>query len=400
MRIGMMADVYTPHVSGITNYIALNKRSLEKMGHEVFVFTFGDLDHPGDEPTVIRSPGLPILETGYYISLGYAPEARRLVRTMDIVHVHHPFLSGSMALRYCRPRGIPIVFTNHTRYDLYAQVYLPALPGVIGETALEAYLPSFCRSCDLVVAPSAGIRDVLIRFGVESFIDVVPNGVDLLPFRQVSQPVDRAEYGFSQSDVVLIYTGRLGPEKNLRFLLRSFAGAAQAFGNLSLLLVGDGPDRDNLEDRVRHMKIAARVRFTGMVPYADIPRYLAMADAFVTASVTEVHPFSVIEAMAAGLPVLGIQSPGVGDIVEDGVTGFLIQEEDLAAYTAKMARMISEPENRRSMGERARDAASSYSIELTTRMMVDRYQKVVNDSAGREIGFRSRLSRWINGWIK
>lgn len=400
MRIGMMADVYTPHVSGITNYIALNKRFLEKIGHEVFVFALGDLDYQDDEPNVIRSPGLPLLETGYYISLGYGPEARRLVRTMDVVHVHHPFLSGSLALRYCRPRGIPIIFTNHTRYDLYAQAYLPILPGVIGETALEAYLPSFCRSCDLVVAPSAGIRDVLIRFGVESFIDVVPNGVDLRPFRQVPQPIDRAEYGFSKKDVVLIYIGRLGPEKNLPFLLRSFAGAAQAFENIALLLVGDGPERDNLEDQVRHMNIASRVRFTGMVPYDNVPRYLAMADAFVTASVTEVHPFSVIEAMAAGLPVLGIQSPGVGDTVEDGVTGFLIQGEDLAAFTAKMARMVSEHEYRHSMGERARDEASSYSIERTTQMMVDRYQKVVDNSIGRKIGFRSRLTQLIKGWIK
>jgi glycosyltransferase involved in cell wall biosynthesis len=144
MRIGMMADVYKPHVSGITNYIALNKKHLEDMGHQVYVFTFGDEDYPDDEPNVIRSTGLPIMDTGYYISLRYGHQARRLLRTMDVVHVNHPFLSGSLALRYCKPRSIPIIYTNHTRYDLYAQAYLPVLPDIVGETSLKAYLPAFC----------------------------------------------------------------------------------------------------------------------------------------------------------------------------------------------------------------------------------------------------------------
>ena len=107
MRIGMMVDVYKPHISGITNYITLNKKFLERMGHEVFVFTFGNEDYPDDETNIIRSAGMPLLNTGYYVSLNYSKRARALIRTMDVVHVHHPFLSGSLALRYCRPRGIP-----------------------------------------------------------------------------------------------------------------------------------------------------------------------------------------------------------------------------------------------------------------------------------------------------
>ncbi|MBC6939495.1 MAG: hypothetical protein DWB59_05645 [Anaerolineae bacterium] len=94
MRIGMMADAYKPHVSGITNYIDLNKRHLERAGHDVFVFTFGDLEHRDDEPRVIRSPGLPIQDTGFYLSFRYNRAAKRLLQTMDVVHVHHPFLSG------------------------------------------------------------------------------------------------------------------------------------------------------------------------------------------------------------------------------------------------------------------------------------------------------------------
>jgi 1,2-diacylglycerol 3-alpha-glucosyltransferase len=396
MRIGMMVDVYKTHVSGITNHIALTKRIMEKYGHEVFVFTFGDEDYHDDEPNVIRSKGLPLVDTGYFLNVRYRFAAQKLVKTMDIVHVHHPFLTGRLAIRYCKPYGIPIVFTNHTRYDLYTHAYFPVIPEIVGDAFLQAYLPRFCKSCDLVIAPSPGMREVLKRFGVSRNVVVVPNGVDLTPFKGQVEPVSRAELGFSEKDVLLIYTGRLGPEKNLPFLLRAFAGLAKTYDNVGLLIVGDGPERDNLEDRVQYMEIAPRVRFTGMVSYQDLPAYLAAADAFVTASVTEVHPLSVVEAMAAGLPVLGIQSPGVGDTVEDGVTGLLAPEEDLALFTAKLVRLVTDPERRIKLGAQGRIVAQSYAIERTTNILLQHYEHLFYLAKDRQRGLRARIARMLN----
>jgi len=398
MRIAMMADGYKPYISGITNYISLNKQYLEEAGHKVFVFTFGDEDYQDDEPNVIRSPGMPLMKTGYYINVTYSKQARKLLHSVDVAHIHHPFITGTVALRYCQPRGIPMIFTNHTRYDLYAQSYFPGVPEALGDAALQAFLPSFCRACDLVIAPSPGMRDVMYKFGVDDPVDVVPNGVDLKPFQNVQQPILRSDFDFTDEDVVLIYVGRLGPEKNLPFLLRSFAGTAQAYDNVRLVLIGGGPEEDNLKDRVRHMGLQNQIKFIGSVDYGQIPRYLAIADAFVTASVTEVHPLSVIEAMAAGLPVLGIESPGVGDTVKDGETGLVIREEDLASFTAKMVRMVVDHEGRKNMGQQAFKAADQYAIERTTEMMLERYEKVVKDAVGRKRSFRMRMTRWVDGF--
>jgi 1,2-diacylglycerol 3-alpha-glucosyltransferase len=394
MRIGMMADVYQPHISGITNYISLNKVFLEKRGHEVYVFTSSDMDYTDNEPNIIRSPGLPLLDTGYSISLSYTLRAKKLLSTMEVVHVHHPFLSGSLALRYCRPRGIPIIFTNHTRYDLYSQAYLPPVADIIGAAAVQAYLPAFCRACDMVISPSAGMRDVLVGFGVDTPIEIAPNGVDLRPFQNLSTSIDRQELGFSTEDVVLIYVGRLGPEKNLQFLLRSFAGVVQAYDHARLLLIGDGPERESLQELVTHTNICDCVKFTGMMPYEKIPAYLKMADAFVTASVSEVHPLTVVEAMAAGLPVLGISSPGIGDTIRDGESGYLVAQEDMASFTAKMVRLVREDDYRRQMGETARQAAAEYDIERTTEMMEERYRKMVDLVKSRKRSLRTRFIRW------
>ena len=395
MRIGMLADTYKPYVSGVTNVIDLTKRYLETQGHEVYVFTFGDENYQDAEPNIIRSPGLPLVDTGFYINVRYSRKARKLLQTMDIVHVHHPFLSGRLALWFCKPRGIPIVFTNHTRYDLYAQAYFPVLPDGIGDAFLKAFIPGFCDSMDMVVAPSDGLRKVLLRAGVTNHIEVVPNGVDMSPFHKDVQPIDRSSLGFSDENVVLMFSGRIAPEKNLPFLLRAFNGAAQAYDNLGLLIVGDGPDRENLEDRVRHMGIENRVHFTGMVNYDQIPRYLVTADAFVTASVTEVHPLSVIEAMGAGLPVLGIESPGVGDTVTDCENGYIVPDEDLAAFTAKMVRLATDAELRKKMSENAKETSHLYNYERTSQQMYELYEKVIAHNSDQR---RSVRARWIRFW--
>ncbi len=377
MRIAMMADVYKPHVSGITNYIDLNKRYLEKVGHEVFVFTFGDQDYHDEELRVIRSPGLPLVDTGYYLSFRHTAAAKKLLQTMDIVHVHHPFLSGRLALRYCEPLNIPTVFTNHTRYDLYAQAYLPIVPEEISDGLLQAYMPPFCEAMSLVISPSAGMEKILRGMGVTSPISIIPNGVELQSFYQ-AEPLSRADFGFKESDVLLVYAGRIATEKNLSFLLQSFAGVAQALNHVYLMILGGGQKQieDETKQLAAKLNLNQRVRFTGFIPYEKLPSYLAMCDAFVTASVTEVHPLSVIEGMAAGLPVIGIDSPGVGDTIEDGKTGFLTTQ-DLASFTAKLTRLCLDASLRKQMGDTARQASTRYAIERTTKTMLEQYEQLV-----------------------
>ena len=400
MRIAMMADVYKPHVSGITNYIDLNKRYLEKAGHEVFVFTFGNQDYRDDEPRVIRSPGLPLVDTGYYLSFRHTVAAKKLLQMMDIVHVHHPFLSGRLALRYCEPLQIPTVFTNHTRYDLYAQAYLPIVPEDISDGLLQAYMPPFCEAISLVISPSAGMEKILRGMGVTSPISIIPNGVELQSFYQ-AEPVSRADFGFKENDVILVYAGRVATEKNLSFLLQSFAGVAQALDHVYLMILGGGQKQieDETKQLAAQLNLSQRVRFTGFIPYEKLPSYLAMCDAFVTASVTEVHPLSVIEGMAAGLPVVGIDSPGVGDTIEDGKTGFLTTQ-DLASFTAKLTRLGLDASLRKQMGDAARQASTRYAIERTTKTMLEQYERLVYGSRPRRENWEVRLRGLLEKFLQ
>jgi 1,2-diacylglycerol 3-alpha-glucosyltransferase len=394
----MMVDSYKPYVSGITNHVDINKRYLELAGHEVFVFTFGDPEYQDDEPRVIRNHGVPLADTGFYLSMRYSRAAKQLLQSMDIIHVHHPFLSGRLALRYSRSPQIPIVFTNHTRYDLYAQAYLPMMPEEMSQGLLQAYMPSFCEAVDLVIAPSAGMEKVLRQLNVQGYIAVVPNGVDLKNFYE-AKPFSRAELGYKGDDILLVYAGRLAPEKNLPFLLKSFAGVAQTLPNAHLLLIGSGLQQfeEEIRNLVGELELAQRVRFTGRIAYDELPAYLAMCNIFVTASITEVHPLSVIEAMGAGLPVIGIHSVGVSDTVQDGITG-LLATHDLSAFTAKLTRLCLDLNLRAQMGDSARKASSAYAIERTTNLMLEHYEKLKREYKPRKGNWAVRLQRLLENF--
>ena len=395
----MMVDSYKPYISGITNYVEVNKEYLEKAGHEVFVFTFGDMDHKDSEPNVIRSPGLPLADTGFYLSMRYSRNAKKLLQTMDVVHVHHPFLSGRLALRYCRPLKIPIIFTNHSRYDLYAQAYLPMMPDEVSMGLLQAYMPSFCQAVDLVITPSPGMGNVLRQLNVASKIEIVPNGVDLRAF-QSATPLIREQFGYKPDDILIVYAGRIALEKNIPFLLESFSGVAKAVPNTHLLIIGGGVQQyeEEIRDQIHELNLGARVRMIGRIPYDQLPAYLAMCNIFATASVTEVHPLSVIEAMGAGLSVMGIESVGVGDTVVDGATGFLATN-DMPAFTAKLTRLCLDPGLRAQMSRSAREASSAYAIDRTTRIMLDHYERLVHDSQSHKSSFRTRLRGFMERFL-
>jgi len=158
------------------------------------------------------------------------------------------------------------------------------------------------------------------------------------------------------------------------------------------LLVGGGVQQYEEEIRalIVDLKLSERVRMTGRIPYDQLPKYLAMCDIFATASFTEVHPLSVIEAMGAGLPVMGIHSVGVGDTVEDGVTGFLATN-DLPSFTAKLTRLCLDPVLRKQMSLAARAASAAYAIERTTSMMSSLYERITREAKPRNARWSARL---------
>ncbi|MCK7480898.1 MAG: glycosyltransferase [Candidatus Moduliflexus flocculans] len=189
----------------------------------MYVFTFGDLDYQDDEPRVIRSPGVPLADTGFYLSLRYKTRHKRLLRPWTLCTSITPSLSGRLAISYCRSENIPIVYTNHTRFDLYAQARMPFMPVEVSNGLLQAYMPDFCSEMDLVISPSRGMEKVLRQYGIQGHIEVVPNGVDLTRFHNAA-PLSRSDFGFKDDDILLVYARPYRSRKKSRLPVSGVCG--------------------------------------------------------------------------------------------------------------------------------------------------------------------------------
>ena len=372
MRIGMVSATYDPSViNGAVRMVALYKQRLEAMGHEVTIFTLGE-DQDGDRAAgIVRSPGFRLGDHGYFVGLRYSREAQMLLTEMEVVHCHHLLMSVEMAHRYAR---CPIVYTNHTRYDLYTGAYTP-LPQPAADAIMRQLWPEFAGLADTVIAPSGSVRQLLLDFGVREPIVVIENGIELEPFLHPRHPHTRADFGVPADAFLLVYIGRLSSEKNVPGLLEQVARARQVAPEIQLALFGQGPQEAELRARVTELGLDDCVRFMGVVPFDEVSDWLAAADAFVTASTSEVHPLTVIEAMAAGLPIAAVQSPGIVDCVESGVTGFMPTEGE--GLDSAIVALAANPARARAMGEAARAASRRFDIGRTVDLTVELYESLL-----------------------
>jgi glycosyltransferase involved in cell wall biosynthesis len=375
VRIALLTDIYKPSTNGIVHHVALLKQCLEAWGETVWLFVPSSKEYEDDEPNLIRIPGIPLADTGYHLSLTLPRRARELLRKMDILHAHHPFVSGSFGLYAANRYKIPLVFTNHTRFDLYVKQYLKLLPETVSDTALQTYFHSFSQGCDALIAPSEGMAEVMQTWGTMGKIVVIPNGVETERFANPTRRMTRAELGLPDDAVIALYVGRMSGEKSLDRLLQIFRYIADEDASVYLVLVGDGPDLEELRRLALELGIYERVRFTGGVPYAKMPEYMGAGDFFVSASFREVHPLTYIEAAAANLPALGIRSPGIADIIKDGETGLLAENNDLS-FGLRFLQLAQDAELRHCLGKQAGDLARTLSVENNARRLLELYREL------------------------
>ena len=385
MRIALFSDVYRPVANGVVNHVALLKSYLETWGEQVWLFVPAGSDYAITEQNVMRIPGIPIADTGYHLSVVLDHRSRELLQQMDILHVHHPFISGSIGLAASTRHGIPLVFTNHTRYDLYVKQYLPLLPSALSETALQAYFQMFSQRCSALIAPSAGVASMMKDWGVQGRVEVIPNGIELEQFHHPQHTLTRTQIGVPENAVIAIFVGRMSGEKNIARLLHLYKHVTLEESSSHLLLVGSGPELDDYRTLVQDLGIANRVTFTGGVPYDHIPAYLKLSDFFVSASVTEVHPLTFIEAAAAGLPSLGIRSPGVVDLIKDEETGFIAEDNDLS-FGLRFLRLVRDFDERQRMGKSADLFSRQLSAHTNVRRILRLYRSL--------LGMETPISHW------
>jgi glycosyltransferase involved in cell wall biosynthesis len=287
-----------------------------------------------------------------------------------------------MARRLARRTAAPLVFTHHTRFGDYRH-YLGPLAG-LGAVVIHAYLRRFWAGCAAVVAPGSELADeIRVRLGAGRPTDVrvVPTGIDVASFGTLA-PIDiRGEAGWPTDAMVAVSLGRLAPEKSVDLLLDAFARVASDHPLLRLVLVGGGPSEPALRTRAAAPDLAGRVHLTGPRPRAEALALLRGADLFVFASRTETQGLVLAEALAAGLPVVALEAPGVADSVRDGVDGVVVGAEPAAGRAARLADAIAalagDPDRRATMAAAALAGATRFDQETRVDEMVQLYRDLL-----------------------
>jgi glycosyltransferase involved in cell wall biosynthesis len=342
LRVGLFTNNYLPMLGGVARAVETVRTTLVTLGHQPFVVAPRMAGVTGSTPDVLRVPAVPApTYPDFALPLPASAAVIRRIEALDldVFHAQHPFLLGVTARRLARRLGRPLVFTYHTLYDKYAH-YVPLPRPLVARQAL-AWSLAFANSADLVIAPSAGLASRLRAQGVRRPVVVLPTGVDLETFRPGDRDAARRALGLSSTGPLCLYLGRLDREKNLEFLLDAFARVAAQEPAARLVLVGRGTREARLRRYAARLTAGDRIHFAGGVAPEDAPRYYQAADVFLFASTTETQGLAVLEAMAAGRPVVAVRASGVEEAVVDGVTGLLVPE-DLDVFSAAVLEVLAD----------------------------------------------------------
>ena len=374
MRVAVVTETFLPKVDGIVKVACLLLDHLNKRGIDAMVIAprYGDDASYNDTP--IRS--LPSLSLPLY------PEARLGVVTLslyrdlaafrpDVAHLFHPVMTGIPTMAMLKWLGVPTVTSFHLDYAGIANQFKVG-PLSLGFTRplVNTLTRTVFNSADYSLAPSQLVQRQMRQLGIRH-VGLWRRGVDADVFHPAFRSAEmRAEMTRDNpDDIVLLYVGRLSEEKQLEHI----RPALEALPNTQLVLVGDGPARPNLERFYADLPVT----FMGYLHGERLSQAYASADIFVLPSRLETFGLVVIEAMAAGLPVVASRVGGVVNIVDEGVNGYSFESGDTALLRESLRKIASSRENMRWMGAQARAYAEGQAWDAIMDEVLEMYAGLI-----------------------
>ncbi|GKQ42458.1 glycosyl transferase [Companilactobacillus sp. RD055328] len=331
MNIGIFTDTYFPQVSGVATSILTLKNDLERKGHSVYIFTTTDPHANKDviEPNVFRLPSVPFISftdrriaiSGFFHAVEIAKELE-----LDIVHTQTEFSMGMIGKYVANRLKIPCVHTYHTMYEDYLHYVLNG--HLLRPYHVKQMTRMFVSHTAGVVAPSEQVRAVLDRYKIKTPITIIPTGVDISEF---TKPVDtkalRRSLGIDDDAPVLLSLSRIAMEKKIGVTIGVMPQLIKKYPNIKLVIVGGGPDMDEIQQIAKDLDVMDHVIFTGEVKHDNVAPYYHMANLFVSASDTETQGLTCIEAISAGAKVVVRSAPYTDELLKDPAVGVTFEKD-------------------------------------------------------------------------
>lgn len=361
---GVGMEVVAPHQAGLPRREVVGGMAVRRFTYMIPA-SCQKVAYGGGIPTNLKQSWVARLQVPFFLA-GFWWQARRVSRGATLVHCHWT-ICGLVAY-LAVPRGCPVVLSvRGSDINLLSG-------GWMGRLNRWIY-----RRVDMVVAVSRDIAARLREAGVPADkVRVVYNGVDPR-FCPGDQAGARAGLGLPPDAFVVLFVGMLVPVKGLEVLLRALAGLRDP--QLYLALVGGGPQEESLRQQAADLALSAQLRFAGSRPTDEVPTWMQAADLLVLPSFSEGRPNAVLEAQACGLAVAATRVGGTPELVEDGVSGVLVESGDPEQLGAAIARLKANPEERRRLAEEGRRRAAGFSWEASARQVRQIYDELLGRQA-------------------
>ena len=384
MRILLTSDVYKPTTNGVVTSLVNLQQGLTQLGHEVQILTLSESHttyykdgvwYLGSLNSSTIYPGTRVMGT-----LARGPLKDLITWRPDVVHSQSEFSTFILAKRIAHAVGAPLVHTYHTLYEDYTTYFSPNKR--MGQIMAQLFSMHVLAKTDAVIAPTSKIERLLLSYGVEKLIKVIPSGIDLSKFAPTSVEDDatrhlREQLGIPKDTQVIVYVGRLAKEKNIDELISNFSTIAN--NNRMLLLVGDGPERPMLEEQVRTLGLGKHVIFAGMQKQEDIPSFYRLGTVFCSASTSETQGLTYVEALASGVPVLCRKDDCLDDLVRNGVNGW--QYRTQTEYQQYLERLLADQELQQRLSVEALSSSTRYDRMVFAQSVAAVYEALVNGRA-------------------
>ncbi|MBD0379847.1 glycosyltransferase family 4 protein [Paenibacillus sedimenti] len=374
MRVALFTDTFLPDVNGVAKTLGRWTRFLESKGAECKVFAPTSMTESDHDPfRVERFYSIPfLLYPECRLAIPNPLHIRKSLHAFEptIIHCATPFNLGLFGLYYARKHGTPFVASYHTHFDQYLSHY--KIPWV--EPTLWKYMQWFHQSCRKVYVPSVSTRQHLEAKGLRN-LEIWSRGVDAERFHpDVNRQQVLASYGVDASKFIMLYVGRLAPEKSVEVAIETFEALPEEIrSNAHLIIAGDGPSAASLREWYGEK---ADMTFPGFVQGKALAELYAAADLFIFPSATETFGNVVLESMAAGTAVIGAAAGGVNDTIEHEVTGLLCPPGDVSAFVGAVRRLYGSYETRRSIAKSGRAYALRQSWEQIFNKLYTSYEEV------------------------
>ncbi len=372
LRIGFFTEIYRPVVNGVVASVETLADGLRARGHQVYCFTPHIPGYTESKGRVFRMPSLPLpARTPYRLTLPLLSRrsVNGVVKRLSLVHVHSPFVTGWMGMRYARRYGMPLVYTYHTQLEAYAH-YVPFDPKAT-RFAASQLTRAFANLADAVIVPTPAMAARLRELGVTVRVEVLPSAVDVMRFGAGRRDAAlRQQLGASDGERLLLCVSRLAKEKNLGLLIEALARTNDP--SFKLAVAGDGPMRGELQELVRASGVGRQVQFLGAVARERLPDLYASADAFVMPSTTETQGLVLAEALAAGAHVIAADAPANREVL--GRAGTIVPAS-AAAFAQAFAAVPAAPDAQRARA--ARVAAEPFAISIQIDRVLALYESLL-----------------------